>query len=59
MELRLRSQLKARRLGDLAGESIVHLNELSSADRDILRNAMRVIRQFREFVRHRYNLGIF
>ena len=59
MELRLRSQLKARRLGNMAGESIVHMNELSAGDRDILRNAIRVVREFREIVRHRFNLGYF
>ncbi len=59
MALRLRSQLKARRLGNLEGESIVHMNELTSADRDILRNAIRVGREFREIVRHRFNLGYF
>ena len=59
MELRLRSQLKARRKGNLARESIVNLNELSAADRDIFRNALRVVRLFRELVRHRYNLQYF
>jgi CBS domain-containing protein len=59
MELRLRSQLKARRLGNLAGETIVHMNELTAGDRDILRNAIRVVREFREIVRHRFNLGYF
>jgi CBS domain-containing protein len=59
MELRLRSQLKARRSGNLARESIVNLNALSPADRDIFRNATRVVREFRELVRHRYNLGYF
>ncbi len=59
MELRLRSQLKARRTGSMAEESIVHMNELSTADRDILRNAIRVTREFREIVRHRFNLGYF
>ena len=59
MELRLRSQLKARRSGNLARESIVNLNELSPADRDIFRNATRVVREFRELVRHRFNLGYF
>jgi CBS domain-containing protein len=59
MELRLRSQLRARRLGNLAGESIIHMNELTTADRDILRNAIRVVREFREIVRHRFNLGYF
>jgi CBS domain-containing protein len=59
MELRMRSQLKARRLGNLAGETIVHMNELTAGDRDILRNAIRVVREFREIVRHRFNLGYF
>jgi CBS domain-containing protein len=59
MELRLRSQLKARRLGNMARESIVHMNELTADDRDILRNAIRVVREFREIVRHRFNLGYF
>ena len=59
MALRLHSQLKARRLGNLEGESIVHMNELSAADRDILRSAIRVGREFREIVRHRFNLGYF
>ncbi len=59
MEFRLRSQLKARRIGNLARESIVNMNELSAGDRDIFRNAIRVVRQFRELVRHRYNLAYF
>jgi CBS domain-containing protein len=59
MELRLRSQLKARRVGNLARESIVNLNELSGVDRDLFRSAIRVVRLFRELVRHRYNLGYF
>ena len=59
MALRLHSQLKARRLGNLEGELIVHMNELSAADRDILRSAIRVGREFREIVRHRFNLGYF
>ena len=40
-------------------KSIVHMNELSAGDRDILRNAIRVVREFREIVRHRFNLGYF
>jgi CBS domain-containing protein len=59
MELRLRSQLRASRLGTLEGETIVHMNELSSADRDLLRNAIRIVREFRDLVRHRFNLGYF
>ena len=59
MELRLRSQLKAKRKGNLARESIVNMNELTAADRDLFRNALRVVRQFRELVHHRYNLQYF
>jgi len=59
MELRLRSQLRASRLGTLEGETIVHMNELSTADRDLLRNAIRIVREFRDLVRHRFNLGYF
>ena len=59
MELRLRSQLKAKRTGSLARETIVNLTELTAADRDIFRNALRVVRLFRELVRHRYNLQYF
>jgi CBS domain-containing protein len=59
MELRLRSQLNARGKGNLARESIINMNELTAADRDIFRNALRVVRQFRELVRHRYNLQYF
>jgi signal-transduction protein with cAMP-binding, CBS, and nucleotidyltransferase domain len=35
------------------------MNELTAGDRDILRNAIRVVREFREIVRHRFNLGFF
>lgn len=40
-------------------EAIVRLSELSTYDRDLLRNALRVVKQFREVIRHRYNLGLF
>ena len=40
-------------------ESIVRLSELSTYDRDLLRDALRVVKQFREVIRHRYNLGLF
>jgi CBS domain-containing protein len=59
MRVRLRSQLRARRLGTLEGETIVHMNELSTADRDLLRNAIRIVREFRDLVRHRFNLAYF
>ena len=34
-------------------------SELSTYDRDLLRDALRVVKQFREVIRHRYNLGLF
>jgi CBS domain-containing protein len=59
MEVRLRSQLRAVKTGEREMESIVRLSELSTSDRDLLRDALRVVKQFREVIRHRYNLGLF
>jgi CBS domain-containing protein len=59
MELRLRSQLRAVKTGQHEMESLVKLSELSTADRDLLRDGLRVVKHFREVVRHRYHLGLF
>ena len=59
MEFRLRSQLQALRRSTTEGESLVSLRELTTADRDILRDSLRIVRQFREVIRNRYNLGAF
>jgi CBS domain-containing protein len=59
MEIRMRSQLRAVKTGQPEMESIVRLSELSTADRDLLRDALRVVKQFREVIRHRYHLGLF
>jgi CBS domain-containing protein len=59
MEFRLRSQLQAMRRSTTEGESLVSLRELTTADRDILRDSLRIVRQFREVIRNRYNLGAF
>ena len=59
MGFRLRSQLDALRRGTLEGETLVRPAELSSTDRDILRDAFRVTRQLRELLRRRYNLRAF
>jgi CBS domain-containing protein len=40
-------------------ESIVRLTELSTSDRDLLREAFRVVKRFREVIRYRYHLGMF
>jgi CBS domain-containing protein len=59
MEIRLRSQLYALKSERPELESIVRLGELSTADRDLLRDALRVVKRFREVIRARYNLGLF
>jgi CBS domain-containing protein len=59
MELRLRSQLRAARRGTTEGESLVQPSELNSLDRDLLRDALKVVRQFRDIVRSHYKLGLF
>ncbi len=57
MELRLRSQLVAMRTGRQEEEAIVHIKELSSRERDLMREALKVTKKFREIVRSRYHLS--
>ena len=57
MEVRLRSQLRAIRTGRPEEEAIVHLQELSSRDRDLLREALKVVKRFKDVVRSRYHLA--
>jgi CBS domain-containing protein len=59
MEFRLRSQLRALHTGQLGSEAVLRLDEITTVERDILRDALRVGRQFRDLVRSRYNLGAF
>ena len=59
MEMRLRSQLRAARLGTIEGESLVRPSELSTLERDLLRDALRVVKEFRELVRSHFNLRMF
>jgi CBS domain-containing protein len=59
MELRLRSQLRAMKSGARETEAIVRISELSTVDRDLLRDALRVVKRFREVIRLRYHLGMF
>lgn len=59
MEIRLQSQLRAMKTGKREEEAIVRLNELSTRDRDLLRDALRVVKRFREVVRSRYHLTVF
>lgn len=59
MLLRTRSQLRAIKTGAYETESIVRIGELSTRDRDLLRDALRVVKQFREVIRNRYHLSLF
>jgi CBS domain-containing protein len=59
MAYRLRSQIEAVRRGDVEREAMVRPSHLSAADRDILRDALRIVRRFRDTIRNRYNLGAF
>lgn len=59
MEIRLRSQLRAMKTGKREREAIVRPSELTTRDRDLLRDALRVIKRFREVVRSRYHLSVF
>ncbi|RAI45410.1 DUF294 nucleotidyltransferase-like domain-containing protein [Rhodoplanes roseus] len=59
MEIRLRAQLAAIATGRRERESIVRLGELTTRDRDLLRDALRVVKRFREIVRNRYHLSVF
>lgn len=59
MEMRLRSQLRAMKTGTRETEAIVRLSELSTRDRDLLRDALRVVKRFREIIHNRYHLGMF
>lgn len=59
MEFRLRSQIEARRRGATEGGSVIHTDRLSAVDRDILRDALRIVRQLRDLLRARYQLQAF
>jgi CBS domain-containing protein len=59
MAFRLRAQLDALRRGTTERESVLRLDDLTTTDRDILRDALRIVRQFREVIRSRYHLGAF
>jgi CBS domain-containing protein len=59
MAYRLRSQLEAVRRGNMEREALVRPSHMSSADRDILRDALRIVRQFRESIRNHYQLRAF
>ncbi|MBM6583881.1 cyclic nucleotide-binding domain-containing protein [Microvirga sp. BT689] len=59
MEFRLRSQLLALHTEELGSEAVLRLDGITTVERDILRDALRVVRQFRELIGSRYKLGAF
>jgi CBS domain-containing protein len=59
MEIRLQSQLRAMKTGKRELEAIVRPSEMTTRDRDLLRDALRVVKRFREVVRSRYHLTVF
>lgn len=58
MEVRLRSQLRAMRTGRQEEEAIARLNDLSTSERDLMREALKVVKRFKEVMRSRYHLAM-
>lgn len=59
MAYRIASQIEAVRRGNVAEEALVRPSRLTAADRDILRDSLRVVRQFREVISTRYKTSVF
>lgn len=58
MEIRLKSQLEAMRTGRHEEEAIVRLGTLSAAERDLLRDSLKVVKRFKEILRTHYHLAM-
>jgi CBS domain-containing protein len=56
MGLKLRNNLRQRSLGEPIS-NLVHLGSLSTLDRDLLKDALIIIRQFKQHLRVHYRLG--
>jgi len=59
MQLRLKSQVRAHLAGTTEGESMIRPSDLTTLDRDLLRDALKVVKRFREIVRNHFKLGMF
>lgn len=63
MEFRLRVQIEALRRGRSGSETdaatVMRLDRITAGDRDILRDALRIVRKFRDMIRIRFNLAAF
>lgn len=59
MGYRLASQLDAVRRGSVEGESLLRPSRMTAVDRDILRDSLRVVRQFRDVIATRFRTAAF
>jgi len=59
MAFRLTSQLEAVRRGSMEGEAVLRPSRMTAMDRDILRDSLRVVRQFREAIAARFRTAAF
>ncbi len=59
MAYRIASQIEAVRRGKVEEEALVRPSRLTAADRDILRDSLRVVRRFREVVATRFGTSVF
>ncbi|AWN43821.1 DUF294 nucleotidyltransferase-like domain-containing protein [Methylobacterium durans] len=56
MNLRLSTQIDARHRGRTDATSAVNVGAMPTVERDMLRDALRIVRRFRELIRVRYSL---
>ncbi|GGJ11568.1 DUF294 nucleotidyltransferase-like domain-containing protein [Neoroseomonas lacus] len=59
MAYRITSQIEAVRRGNVEQESLVRPSRMTAADRDILRDSLRVVRHFREVISTRFKTSVF
>lgn len=59
MQLRMKSQIRAHLAGSMESESMIRPSDLTTLDRDLLRDALRVVKRFRDIVRNHFKLGMF
>ena len=59
MAYRIATQIEAVRRGSVEEEALVRPSRLTAADRDILRDSLRVVRVFREVIATRFKTSVF
>jgi CBS domain-containing protein len=58
LELRLRQQLARLTVG-VGSSSIIRLDQISSLERDLLKDSLFVVKKFKETVRHHFRISVF